>query len=494
MEAVKGLYGGSTEAGPDLTRFQARRAFDTLESWVLSEDALGLAEHEVEAQIERRGREVMRLTLQAHLNRRGTGRVGEAVVVQQAQGAALRQPERRVRSRTIRSIFGRVRVARTAYMEAGSASVNPLDEDLELPGRSHSYEVQRRVVCEAVRGPYEEAVGSLEAQTGGALPKRSAQEIVRDAAVDFDAFYEQRQAFPAGETGPIVVASVDGKGIPMVKPQKAEHRVRLKKGEKTNKKRMATVAAVYTQGRRVRTPQEVLESLFDGKRPEGKAPARAEHKRVWASLHKGKDEVIAQAGAEADRRDPERVKTRAAVTDGERALQQRVRKQMPGVLLILDLVHALERLWIGAHALYAEGSAESVAWVRSHALAMLEGDVSQVVKGMRQSATKRGLRGGRRRAILAASAYLYRNRRYMRYGEYLAAGLPIASGAVEGACKNLVKDRMERSGMRWTEEGAEAVLKLRALKLSGDLEEYWRFHIRQDQLRLYGSRPWKAVA
>lgn len=478
-----------------MTRFQARRAFDDLESWVLSEEAFGLAEHDVEAQIERRGREVMRLTLQAYLNRRGTGRVGKAVVVQQARGGTMHQPARRVRARTIRSIFGGVRAARTAYMEAGSSSVHPLDEELKLPGRSHSYEVQRRVVLEAVRGPYEEATESLEAQTGEGLPKRSAQEIVREAAVDFDAFYEQRKAPPAEEAGPIVVVSVDGKGIPMVKPQPAEHRVRLKKGEKTNKKRMATVAAVYTQGRHIRTPQEVVESLFDGKRPEGKkAPARAERKRVWASLEDGKDEVIAQAGAEVDRRDPQQTKTRVAVTDGERALQRRVRRQMPGALLILDLIHALERLWIAAHALYAEGSPESVAWVRSHLRMMLEGKVSQVVKGMRQSATKRALRGGRCRAIRTAAAYLYRNRRYMRYGEYLAAGLPIASGAVEGACKNLVKDRMERSGMRWTEPGAEAILKLRALKLSGDLEEYWRFHIRQDQQRLYGSRPWKAVA
>ncbi len=167
---------------------------------------------------------------------------------------------------------------------------------------------------------------------------------------------------------------------------------------------------------------------------------------------------------------------------------------MPGATLVLDLIHALERLWIAAHALYAEGSRESVVWVRSHLLMMLEGNVSQVVKGMRQSATKRRLRGVRRKAIETAGAYLYRNRAYMKYGEYLAAGLPIASGAVEGACKNLVKDRMERSGMRWTEPGAEAILRLRALKLSGDLDEYLRFHIQQDQRRLYGSRSWRKVA
>ena len=73
----------------------------------------------------------------------------------------------------------------------------------------------------------------------------------------------------------------------------------------------------------------------------------------------------------------------------------------------------------------------------------------------------------------------------MRYNEYLANGWPIASGPVEGACKNLIKDRMERSGMRWTEQMAEAIVQLRAIYLSGDFDRYWQFHIDQDQRRLF---------
>src|SRR2546429_5828722 len=73
----------------------------------------------------------------------------------------------------------------------------------------------------------------------------------------------------------------------------------------------------------------------------------------------------------------------------------------------------------------------------------------------------------------------------MHYDQYLARGLPIASGSVEGACKNLIKDRMERSGMRWTEAMAEAIVKLRAIYLSGDFDQYWPFHIQKDQERLH---------
>ena len=115
----------------------------------------------------------------------------------------------------------------------------------------------------------------------------------------------------------------------------------------------------------------------------------------------------------------------------------------------------------------------------------LLGDVGQVVKGIRQSITKRGLAGDKRKTLGGVADYLYRNRARMSYDEYLAHGWPIASGPVEGACKNLIKDRMERSGMRWTEQMAEAIVQLRAIYLSGDFDAYWQFHIEQDQQRLY---------
>jgi hypothetical protein len=119
--------------------------------------------------------------------------------------------------------------------------------------------------------------------------------------------------------------------------------------------------------------------------------------------------------------------------------------------------------------------------------------VSQVIKGLRQMVTKRRLRGARRKTLLAAAAYYHRNRTRMRYDVYLKKGLPIASGSVEGACKNLVKDRMERSGMRWTPAMAEAMLRLRATYLSGDFEEYWDHHVQHEQERLYPYATYSAA-
>ena len=152
----------------------------------------------------------------------------------------------------------------------------------------------------------------------------------------------------------------------------------------------------------------------------------------------------------------------------------------------------LEKLWKAAYVFHAEGSLDADLWVLDRALRILFGDVGQVVKGIRQSITKRGSSGAQRKTLLAVADYLYRNRTRMRYDEYLVNGWPIASGPVEGACKNLIKDRMERSGMRWTEQMAEAIVQLRAISLSGDFDHYWQFHIEQDQRRLFPD-VWSVV-
>ena len=478
---------------------RARAAQREAETWLFSEEARALPLDAVERGQELRGREVQRLLLQAHIEARGKGDVGPAVVVAGVAGGPGRlHAHRREHVRHVETVFGGVAVSRMGYVAERAASVHPLDETLALPQRSFSYELQRRLAKAAVQGPFEEAVERVEDATGVLVPKRSAEEVVKEAAADFDAFYAQRRTPPPEETGPIVVGAVDGKGIPMVKPEKALRVVRRGKGKKANKKRMATVAAVFTQEPRVRTPEEVVESLFrTGPRvvdEEDRSPRiRPEHKRVWASVAKTKDEVIAEAGAEMARRDPGGTKRHAVVTDGERALQKRVKALVPGSLLILDLLHVMGYLWKAAYVFHPEGSPEAAAWVKERALRILRGQVGQVVKGLRQSVTKRRLRGPGRKTLLGVAAYYYRNRSRMRYHEYLAAGLPIASGAVEGACRNLIKDRMERSGMRWTIEGAEAMVRLRAAYLSGDFEEYWTFHVRMDQQRLHPPGQWAPV-
>jgi hypothetical protein len=365
---------------------------------------------------------------------------------------------RRLGTRALTTVFGTVELVRMGYSRPGVPGFFPLDRALTLPARSFSYELQRCLVKAAVQNPFLDSVQTIAA------------------------------------TGTILVAAVDCKGIPMVKPPGVQPTPRLTKGQKANKKRMATVAAVFTRTPWVRTPQQVVESLFRIARPtpeDAPVPPRPEHKRVWASLLKSKNAVIQEVAEEMERRDRSASKTHLALTDGERALQIRVDRKLK-VTLILDLMHALEKLWKAAYVFHAEGSLAADLWVLDRTLRIMLGDVGQVVKGIRQSITKRGLSGAGGKTLRGVAVYLYRNRSRMRYDEYLANGWPIASGPVEGACKNLIKDRMERSGMRWTEQMAEAIVQLRAIGLSGDFDHYWQFHIAQDQRRLYPA-VWSVV-
>lgn len=161
---------------------------------------------------------------------------------------------------------------------------------------------------------------------------------------------------------------------------------------------------------------------------------------------------------------------------------------------MLQCVPISEKCWKAAHALHPEGSPEATAFVRERAGRILRGEVSQVVKGLRQMVTKRRLTGNKARTLRSVADYFYANRDRMRYDTYLANGWPIASGSVESTCKNLVRDRFERSGMRWCEDGAEPMLKMRAVYLSGDLDEYFALHIQLDQERLYPNSVRELVA
>ncbi len=475
----------------------ARYEFDSLEKWLYSSQAHSLPLHGIEVAEQRRGRELLRLLLQAHVESRGDGDVGAAirVCVPDSPDGHLLYTHKREHTRHLITIFGEIQVKRMGYSMEGRKSIHPLDEQLQLPLRKYSYEIQRLVVKKAVQGPFDEVVDAVYEATGVRIPKRSAEKIVIDASADFYSFYARRRGSGGERGGSILVGSIDCKGIPMVKSELTVKKARRGKGQKAQKKKMATVAAVFTQEPYIRTPEEVVQSLF----PTGEVQSRSRHKssgpqrkRVWASLKASKDWFISDVKEEMARRDPRGRKSRVVVTDGERALQRRTALMINDAVSVLDLLHVLEKLWAAGHALYGEGTDKAVEFVRQRALRILKGEVSQVVKGLRQIATKRRLKGKKEEVLRGTAAYYYKNKSRMRYNEYLAQGLPIASGSVEGACKNLIKDRMERSGMRWSSDGAEAMVKMRAVYLSRDFEEYWNWHIARELRRLYPKAHWEA--
>jgi hypothetical protein len=114
--------------------------------------------------------------------------------------------------------------------------------------------------------------------------------------------------------------------------------------------------------------------------------------------------------------------------------------------------------------------------------------VEGVIRALRRLAGVRGLKRAKKKALDRICGYLHKNRRRMRYDEYLRAGYPIASGVIEGACRHLVKDRMERAGMHWTLEGAQAMLDLRSVWIAGQWEAFQKDRIQRHREHLYPHR------
>ena len=475
---------------------EARESFGAIETFLGSKEACSLRESDLERELEKRGRELMRQLLQAHLEVRGPGEA--AAPVKGPDGEERIQ--QRLHERGLETVFGEVRIERAGYVAKGMGSLHPMDADLNLPKELYSHEVRRRVADEAAKSSIDEVVRMLSETTGAHVGKRQVEELVIRAAADFDAFYKGQYEYrPSEQTGSILVITADGKGVVMrredlreatkKKAEKTKHKLlnRLSRGEKRNAKRMATVAGVYTVAPYPRTAEDVLGCLAPQNGPEKPDRAKAESKRVWASLEKTPDEVIREAFREARRRDPEGRKRWVALVDGNETqieiLRKLFRKEGYHTLIVLDFIHVAERVWKAGLDFYREGSAELEDWVSKRLPGILQGRTGHVAAGMRRSATLHGLDEEARQRVDACADYLLNYKPYLHYDLYLKMGLPIATGVIEGACRYLVKDRMDRTGARWSLKGAEAVLRLRALRTSGDFDAYWRFHEQQEHLR-----------
>ena len=270
-----------------------------------------------------------------------------------------------------------------------------------------------------------------------------------------------------------------------------EHKMsaRLSKGEKKNAKRMATVATVYTIAPFVRRPEELI---AENNSARAKPPRpRPEQKRVWASLEKTPEEVIEEAFREARYRDPAHKKNWVALVDGNkpqiRILRRMAKQKSLNLTIIVDVIHVIEYLWDAGRAFHPKAGSELESWVRVRLLEILRGKAGYVAGGMRRSATRRCLLSAERKPVDACANYLLTYAPYLKYNHYLAQGFPIATGVIEGACRHLVKDRMEVTGARWSLTGAEAVLRLRALRSSHDFDEYWSFHETKEYERNHRS-------
>ena len=485
--------GDSAKAGFDASR----ERFEGVLEFLSGEAAASLTHGDLEDRLSVEGRELIRQLLQDHLDLRAhkEKRLDE---VADTKGTPRRAVEAG-HDRPLTTVFGEVKVERLAYRRRGHPNLHPADAALNLPQEKHSHGLRQLAAIESSRGSFDGAVEAIGRSTGQRLGKRQVEDLAQRAACDFDEFYAGRKP-PLGAAGDVLILSCDGKGIVM-RPDalraatadaaaKATKKLqtRLSKGEKRNRKRMAEVGAVYDATPVARTPADILPA--DNARDVVHAPA-ATNKWLVASVTKDAASVVGQIFDEAARRDPGHERGWVALVDGNNhqidRIQAEAQKREVTVAIVIDFIHVLEYLWKAAWCFFHEGDPGAERWVRDKAFAVLSGNATRVAGAIRRTATTHGLGKASREKADACANYLTNKRPFLDYPTALERGWPIATGVIEGACRHIVKDRMDLTGARWGLDGVDAVLKLRALMSNGDFADYWRYHLKQERQRVHQS-------
>jgi hypothetical protein len=472
---------------------RSQEAFAAAREW-LAGPAAGLDHAAVEEGLAARGREIQRLLFQEYLDEQAAA---EPRLVQvTGPDAVTRTRAERGHARLLASVFGPVTVSRIAYRAAGAPNVHPLDGQLNMPAGKHSHGVAKMTAAAAAAGSLEQACAQVRARTGNRLGTRQAQQLTRAAACDFEDFYAGRRPPPGAAPGTVLVISCDAKGI-RVRPGQLRPRAqrlaaksvpkqpdgRLSRGEAGTRKRMAEVAAVCDLAPVPRTTGDIL---GPGPRPDGPQAAR---KWLTASVAADAADVVAAAFAEAARRDPGGEQTWIALADGNKDqiawLGAQAAARGVTLTIIIDLIHVLEYLQDAAWCFFPEASPQAGPWVRDKAAQILDGSAGEVAAALRAAAA--GLGKTKRATAEKTARYLENKAPWLDYPAALAAGWPISTGVIEGACRHLVKDRMDITGARWGIQTAEAILKLRALHANGDFDDYWTYHLEREHQRNHPS-------
>lgn len=488
------------EAGisPEAPFAAAFAQLNRLAGFLGSDAAMAMEHYQVEGHLWTEGMEVLRLLFQDHFDLRMT-RERRLEGVTDAAGVSHGYLESG-HTRDLETRFGTVVVGRAAYRRKGTGNLYPADATANLPAERYSHGLRELAAIEASRGSFAEATAAIDRSSAAKVPKRQVEALAQRGAAHFDAFFEAAAA-PAARREEVVVLSVDGKGIVMrpdglraataARAAASDNKLkgRLSKGEKRDRKRMAEVGAVYVVKPVPRRPSDVMAPRGEG--PAKAAPVAAD-KWLTASVVEDAAMVISRVFDQAERRDPDHSHAWVALVDGNRHQIDRIRAEATDrqidLVVLCDWIHVLEYLWSSAWSFFNEGDPAAEEWVHDKAIDVLSGRASIVAAAIRRKATTLGLDAATRKNADVCADYLLAKAPYLDYPTALAAGWPIATGIIEGAVRHVVRDRMDITGSRWGLDGAEAVLKLRALRANDCWTEYWQFHLAQERRQVHQSR------
>ena len=465
------------------------------------------------------GRELLRGVVQLALDAQAEREVRLARVTG-ADGVPRRRAERG-HARAVVTRVGKVMVRRIGYRSGvkGAGSLFPRDAVLNLPPCGYSWGLQRLAEMFARSGSYQQAGEFVLAVTGVSIGKRQLEQIIAGAAADAERFCQdadrsgELMALPgAGQdpgTGlPPLAISADGKGVamrpgarrrrgPTPVPRVRTFAKRTGTGEKKGHKRMAETGCVFDvlPPDLPRTPEQVMRPEPGG----AKNAPRSVNRWYACDITAGRDVTIGKIFGEADRRDPGHERTWITLVDGDiyqlDLIQDQAATRGVTPVILVDFIHVLEYLWKAAWCFHAPRDPAMEDWVTAQALDILHGRTASVINRIRQLTEDHPPQGSEHAKIIRKTLhYLDAKQPYLDYPHALAAGWPIATGVIEGACRHLVQDRMGITGARWGLPGAQAILWLRAIHASGDLDAYWDWHIQQEHQRNHLSRYQDSLA
>lgn len=454
-------------------------------------------EHSIFKQLLRMGKDVLCQFLHKKSN--------ESKVPSAAKNTEI-LPFHSIKERNYLSIFGDMKIARAYFWKNGSPGLFPMDVELKMPEHHHSYLLDKWIQRRVTEEPYEEAINSICDLLDQKVSKRLVQQVTGQSSQEVDNYYKQKQNFP--DEGSHLVAQIDCKGVIMIpreRPESKQEGIFVRRGKGVSKigtKKDAVVTMDYSINPSARTPKDVLEGLMTinsnkkVKKLKNKKRklSEARNKQVGGTMF-GKAKAIKNLADRLQTRDNNCKKPIYILMDGAVSLEIGIRKEfmergwgsrVSGYCL--DIVHVSEYIWDASTALYGEVSPKRVSWVRYALQKTLNSDIKSIIQELEAKIKDEKLTKFTVKRLNRSIGYFKNHEHMMDYKKYLKEGFPIASGAIEGACNNLVKDRTDRSGMQWTKKGADAVINLRSVQCNRDWENYWDYYIEKESERLYGRR------
>lgn len=477
--------------------FKASEQFENLKETVYQAAKEGRHIHEIEENIFRSILKIGHSLLQEYIDLQGPGDLGPTLDYEDRK---LKRLDSTYEKRYV-SIFGEIKITRTVYgtREKQKHEIVPLDARINLPDSDFSYLLQDWLQSFCVQESYAKSLKIIERIFDISSSVRSLEQMSNTMAKDIEVFRSEQPRPSATDEQSIIVLTADGKGVPMRREETAEksqQQGRRKKGEKANKKRMACVGAAYSIESFPRTAEDIMNEISRQEQKE-KRPSpirkqmRAELTReIQGEEKNGKDLIFSWFEKELEYRNPSKDKAIVFIMDGERALWKKREAYDINAVCILDIYHVLERIWSATYCFNSEGTEEAELFVTKRLTKVLQGQAGRVIGGLKQMMVKHQLKGEKKKQLNTVITYLQNNKKYMQYDYYLDKGYPIGSGVIEGACRHLVKDRMELTGMRWKTEGAQSVLDLRAVYLNDEWEKFQKSRCTKNLNKLY---PYKAL-